>query len=346
MSKSRNATTVIKYLTFDEMMLRVAEMRAARRDTLASKPEPPPQPPLEKSTLFFPDYISHCELWCIEDDDSIEAPIVKPKALLPETGGRIVEITPRRESRRLPPPVAAGPERYAFAAATLMIAVLLVAGTVVRPDKGGPSALSMMAAHQRSLVAGSPAWEEITSDDALEAPAARNPPRRESPRISPEHLEDEVRDLLASNGFPDIGVSASRRGEVYLAGQVFSPNEVDSIVRIAHLAEHARRVFFLHPEVREPQGAAFLGAVAEYAPGVWGARISFVIIGSPAYKAGLRIGDVIREFDHAAVSSAADLNRAVAEHKPGARVSIRIWREGAIRYRIARLTPLPQFASR
>ncbi len=321
-------------------------MRAARRDALVSTRQPSSNPPVPQTSLVFPEYISHCELWSAAEDEDADTSVIQPRAPRRETGDRIVEIASRRESQRGSRAITAGRERYVFSVATLMIAVLIAAGAAIRPNSGN-SSISMMASWQRTLVAGSPAWNEIADDDVLkDAPTVRNSARRRIPRISPEQLENEVRDLLASNGFPDIGVSASRRGEVYLAGRVFSSAEVDSIVRIANLAQHARRVFFLHPEVREAEGKAFLGATAEYAPEVWGARIRSVIIGSPAYKAGIRIGDVIREFDNAAVTNASDLGKALAQHKPGERVSIRIWRDGAIRYRIARLEPLPQYALR
>jgi len=127
---------------------------------------------------------------------------------------------------------------------------------------------------------------------------------------------------------------------------VFSMQEATNIVKVARLAARGGRVYFLHPEVRDPQGPTFFGARAEYDPAVWGARVRNVTIGSPADKAGIRAGDVIREFGHATIADAKELEKAVADHSPGERVAVRSWRDGENKYSIARLTGLTQFASR
>src|SRR5262249_18898931 len=151
-------------------------------------------------------------------------------------------------------------------------------------------------------------WNEVSTDDiASQAIVPEEAPRKARHKIAPAQLEGKVRARLARNGFPDIGVSASHDGEVYLAGAVCSMQEATNVVKIARLAALGGRVFFLHPEIHQPQGPTFFGATAEYAPEVWGARIRNVVIGSPADKAGIRRGDVIREFDRATIADAQEL---------------------------------------
>ena len=64
-------------------------------------------------------------------------------------------------------------------------------------------------------------------------------------------------------------------------------------------------------------------------PKVAGALISGVEKGGPADKAGVRASDVILKFDGKAVNSSADLPRIVAATKPGAKVSVQLWRKGS-----------------
>jgi len=64
-------------------------------------------------------------------------------------------------------------------------------------------------------------------------------------------------------------------------------------------------------------------------PKVAGALISGVEKGGPADKAGVRPSDVILKFDGKVVNSSADLPRIVAATKPGAKVSVQLWRKGS-----------------
>ena len=58
-----------------------------------------------------------------------------------------------------------------------------------------------------------------------------------------------------------------------------------------------------------------------------GALVSKVESGSPAAKAGLKEGDVILEFNGKPIANASDLPAAVAETRPGAKASLKVWRE-------------------
>jgi hypothetical protein len=342
-----------RYLSVDEMMLKIAEMRAAR--VVLKIPPPPPRPAPRESVkplpeLEFPDYISHCESWSASATGlGAETPAeIRPAELLPSREAPTTAMVQQVAMRNLPASPASKfvLRRYVFGAVTAGIAVLLLAAGILKLQTGTPPT-QMMASAQPSLVAGGDPWNELPATEVIsEGAVLEVAPRHLRHKISPDHLEGNIRAMLARNGFPDIGVSASRHGEVYLAGTVFSIAEATSIVKVARLAARGGRVYFLHPEVRDVQGPTFFGAMAEYAPAVWGARVRNVVIGSPADKAGIRAGDLIREFDHATIADAQELEKAVADHSPGERVAVRSWRDGENQYTIARLTALTQFASR
>ena len=57
-----------------------------------------------------------------------------------------------------------------------------------------------------------------------------------------------------------------------------------------------------------------------------GAAISFVSPLSPAEKAGLRIGDVITQFNGKRVQNASQLRSIIASRQPNETVSIDLWR--------------------
>jgi serine protease Do len=62
-----------------------------------------------------------------------------------------------------------------------------------------------------------------------------------------------------------------------------------------------------------------------------GALVNSVEKGGPAEKAGIESGDVILRFDGKAVNSSEDLPRIVGATRPGARVTVQIWRGKAAR---------------
>jgi serine protease Do len=63
-------------------------------------------------------------------------------------------------------------------------------------------------------------------------------------------------------------------------------------------------------------------------PGPTGALVAAVVDGSPAKRAGVRVGDVITGYDGHDVASAADLQRAVANTPVGAEVPLTVLRNG------------------
>jgi len=67
---------------------------------------------------------------------------------------------------------------------------------------------------------------------------------------------------------------------------------------------------------------AYVGVRIESVPG--GAKVVKVVSGSPAAKAGLKVGDVITAFDGKTITSADELTAAVAAAKSGENVSVTV----------------------
>ncbi|MDB5762222.1 MAG: DegQ family serine endoprotease [Herminiimonas sp.] len=73
-----------------------------------------------------------------------------------------------------------------------------------------------------------------------------------------------------------------------------------------------------------------------------GALVVMLEKGGPADKAGILPGDVIRAFDGKPVQTSADLARLVAGTKPGATVTVDVWRKGVskpVQVTVAELPP-------
>ena len=62
-----------------------------------------------------------------------------------------------------------------------------------------------------------------------------------------------------------------------------------------------------------------------------GALVTSVEKGSPADRAGVQVSDVIVKFDGKTVTSSVDLPRIVAQTRPGSKVAMELWRNGASR---------------
>jgi len=159
-------------------------------------------------------------------------------------------------------------------------------------------------------------------------------------------LEARIKDTLKVRAFTDIGVSVSKKGDAYLAGEVFSMNEARKIANIVHRVNGVNRVHFMHPDVRPADGPAFFGVTTAMAPAVWGAKVQAVLIGSPADKAGIKAGDVISEFDGKTIPDAKAFNDLLTQYVPGQRVQFRVWRDGQPEYLVARLGEATTMASR
>src|SRR5262249_25672588 len=72
---------------------------------------------------------------------------------------------------------------------------------------------------------------------------------------------------------------------------------------------------------------AYVGVLIQGVTG--GARITKIVSGSPAQKAGLKVGDVITAFDGKTVTSAGDLTAAVSASQSGEKVTVTVHRGGS-----------------
>jgi hypothetical protein len=181
-------------------------------------------------------------------------------------------------------------------------------------------------------------WVIIPDTDVQVASARR--------RLESDELEARIKDTLKSSAFTDIGVSVSTRGDAYLAGDVYSLDEVHTISHIVQQVDGVNRVHFLHPDVLPANGPAYFGVTTAWAPDVWGAQVRAVFIGSPADKAGIQPGDVISEFDGQTIPDGKTLNKLLAQYSPGQRVQFRVWHGGQPEYLLARMGGMTTVASR
>ena len=72
-----------------------------------------------------------------------------------------------------------------------------------------------------------------------------------------------------------------------------------------------------------------------------GALVASVQKGGPAEKAGIEARDVILKFDGKPVNASADLPRMVAATKPGSKVQMQVWRNGAVKELTVTVDELP-----
>ncbi|HXT21335.1 MAG TPA: PDZ domain-containing protein, partial [Thermoanaerobaculia bacterium] len=86
--------------------------------------------------------------------------------------------------------------------------------------------------------------------------------------------------------------------------------------------------------VRRPQLGVQIQSVSEAdaevykLPAIAGAEVVVVQKDSPAEKAGIRLGDVVVALDGQAIKDGTDLTTKLAQHQPGERVALTIYRKG------------------
>jgi thiol-disulfide isomerase/thioredoxin len=78
-----------------------------------------------------------------------------------------------------------------------------------------------------------------------------------------------------------------------------------------------------------PRGPAWLGIGMAEGGDLGGVRVESVVRGSPAERGGLRVGDRLVVVDGAGVALPKEVSRAVAQHRPGESVVLRLERAGA-----------------
>jgi putative serine protease PepD len=88
---------------------------------------------------------------------------------------------------------------------------------------------------------------------------------------------------------------------------------------------------------------AFVGVRIESVTG--GAKITKIVAGSPAAKAGLKVGDVVTSFDGKAITSADELTAVVSAAKAGEQVTVTVKRGGSTQHVTVTLGVQPSSAS-
>lgn len=164
-------------------------------------------------------------------------------------------------------------------------------------------------------------------------------------RVSARDLEAQLKERLARNGFPNIGVSVSQDDSVFLAGTLFDPSEKREILHLVKSTRGVSAIHFPDAPVRKLYGPAYLGADAAAHQG-GGVEVVKVWDGSPAEMAGIRTGDIITSFGDSPVSDADSLRYMVMSHVGGQRVPVSIRRGAEQQTLTVRLGELPALASK
>jgi len=283
-----------------------------------------------------PGYVAHYEQWAaqMEGDTGRSEKITGEQAELgaPEDEQREASSSSRGEARR-------------GALGAVMLGVMVVALTAAatrfarRADTApaSPSPVVSMGAPAPAAATDGSGQDSIFFLIFADPPPLRRALRR-------DEVEGRARAALERSGFYTLGVSASRSGDLYVAGPVYSDAEVREIKRIASRVPGVARAHFLHPEMQQANGPPYFGARVTFAPHVWGAEVVAVTIGSPAQRAGIVPGDIIKQFGGATVGDATAFARAIAVHTPGDRVKVGLRRAGSELFLIVRLEDMAQIA--
>jgi hypothetical protein len=191
-----------------------------------------------------------------------------------------------------------------------------------------------------------PAVVPVTATDGQDSPEAffmivLDPLPQHHHAVARE-LEETLKKSLAQEGFPNIGVSVSRDGDVYLAGTLFDHSERGEILGLVRDTSGVSRIHFSDMRVRKLYGPAYFGAETAHSPA--GVVVKKIYSGSPAEMAGVRPGDVITRFGDQPVSDPESFRYMVMSHVGGQRIPVTVIREGEEHTVTVRLGELPALA--
>ncbi|HEV2171039.1 MAG TPA: PDZ domain-containing protein, partial [Candidatus Binatus sp.] len=246
---------------------------------------------------------------------------------------------------------------YGAGVAALAVMALIAFGSLmqVSPRRNGGNLLQFVPSQTAPANSIATTVEPSNGGMSRTEPAAEPAALPESPAatamiatrhvVQPAKTEQKVREALASQGYSDLGVSVSRSGDVFLAGEVYSKDEVHYIVRVAHHASPAASVHFPHPDIQTASGPAYLG-VDNASAVESGVKVNQIVIGSPAYKAGIRPGDIITALNGKRIYYQSVLESLLAKLRPGDRVGVELTRDGSDESLRVRLAEYQQVASR
>jgi membrane-associated protease RseP (regulator of RpoE activity) len=353
-------TTGIRYLSIEEMLRRIEQLRATR-----GRPDDPDYPAdIEMWAAAgdprirpqsFAELLAEESFFWIGDDiavrfDDLDLDFGDDTATVPARRAEVRELSastrPTLRTARMP--------LRAIAVGAVAAGIVAMIGVAALFANHSQRTGAQMLAAARQLKAGSAPYNEIPDNEITENDQLENlsliamPPEKKAAaqiRFSPRRAEERIREALALQGFPDLGISASATGDVYLAGDVYSLDEAKEAEQVARHADRSARIYFLHPELHPSTGPAWFGVTATPEADDLGAKVTSVAIGSPAEKAGIRVGDLIRGFDGELVPDVPALNQLLGQYRPGDRVAVRVWRDGGNQFMVVRLGEETQVAS-
>jgi PDZ domain/BON domain len=216
------------------------------------------------------------------------------------------------------------------------------------------SAAIASAAIVLPAMAATNAWQ-ISSDSAPKAAAFSSQseyddyfiivldPEPSTPRVSAAEIESRVKRGLARHGYPNLGVSASHDGTVYLAGTLRDEAEKAEVSRLVLRTPGVGSLSFAGVMVHKTYGRAYLGVDTESRDGR--VIVTHVYPGSPAEWAGIQVGDAIDNFAGEPVRDSQMLRNILSSQLGGERFPVTVLRDGKPRTIIVRLGIVPPVAS-
>ena len=210
---------------------------------------------------------------------------------------------------------------------------------IVRADESVPQSPTRRTQSATQLA------EELPKTSVVAAPVpltAKAPAQK--PQPDPRALEAQLRDELAHDGFPNVGVSVGRDGAVYLAGTLFDDSEPDHINQMVRKVPGVTDVHFTEIHMAKPSGHAYIGTQTGAAKE--GVAVIQVFRGSPAEAAGIAKGDVIVSFDNHPVKDPDAFRAMVWSRAGGERVPVEIAHQHQREVREVRLGQAAEMAEK
>jgi PDZ domain/BON domain len=207
------------------------------------------------------------------------------------------------------------PAKALYGAAAIVLGALLV-GLAMGPSHSGPFAVSTVASSQLNDGSADHFYLFILLD-----PLPR--PRH----LASQAVEANLKQRLSRSGFPNIGVSVSRDGAVFLAGTLRDESEKGDVVRIVRRTPGVTVVHFGDLAIRGLYGPGYLGVQTVASPS-GRVVVAKVWDGSPAQMAGIRTGDTLVWFGTQRVRNPQSFHYMVMSRVEGQRVPITFDRDG------------------
>lgn len=123
-----------------------------------------------------------------------------------------------------------------------------------------------------------------------------------------------------------IGINSAKNSEAGYEGMGFAIPITDALPTIQQLINNG---YAVHPGILVSIDDRYTAEYASQQGWPEGAYISAATVGGPAYKAGIREGDIITKVDGTAVSSSFELSHELFKHEVGDVVTVTYYRDGA-----------------